>query len=266
MDDTWGCLTSLLVQARRYFRLVLGLLIMGLAVGACQNMRALQEQSRIDQDYLGWIPARIAVLPCMSWPTEAAYLGYRKEQVDPSRLRETCLDFDRFLLLSFRNQPFMQGYSPKFVKEALKKSRLSVRLEDITSMWQASSASCQSDCRKPHELYRQVIRLYPSWQKWLQRLSRSVNLADAVLLPMVAKLGERVYDDRGLWVGEHQAELVMLLIDVRQGNLIWEGHRSAFSAVDAKKREALPSLQWSMLRELLFTELLWKDFPGRQIY
>ena len=115
-----------------------------------------------------------------------------------------------------------------------------------------------------------MIRERTKWVAWLGETSARLKNADALLLPFITHALERRYVDRGLRVAERGLGVALLLVDTNTGELLWSGGRSA--VVPAKRLEAagvageLAPPDWARVEERVYTDDLWRDFPGRQTY
>jgi hypothetical protein len=223
----------------------------------------------VQPDSLGYVPAAIAILPCRPWPPGARFLELPLSSAKDQEIEALCAGLDAFVVKGFTDQPYMRGYSPKAVLRDLEKAGKSALLQSLSDTWRHNETSCL-DCPSAPAYYQASLARRPEWQAWLTQLSESVRNVDAVLLPFVTFAYDKRYEDRGVDVAERAAGVTLLLVDTGRGQLIWAGGREASAPAKrlgrAGQAEALASPPWSQVTERLFTEDVWRDFPGRQIY
>lgn len=183
-------------------------------------------------------------------------------------MAELCAKFDGYVLEGFNSQPYMKAFSPKFVVKALDTAKVETADSAINRLWthRADSGSVTN----PPAYYVGALVNRPEWQLWLSTLSAAARNADAILLPFILYGDERHYDDRGLQVAERSAGVAMLLISTADGALIWAGGREATVPVKRLSvggaAEAAVAPPWENVLERLFTEDLWREYPGRQVF
>jgi len=221
----------------------------------------------VQSEHTGYVPARIAIFPCRRWPARASYQDLPLSNVQDTAVTELCQEFDTFVVDGFSAQPFMKGYSPKYVEKALGQAESAAFTADLDRTWRREAGDCR-DCRTPPAYYKAQVAARPAWRRRLDDVSNHVHGADAVLLPFVTYTTERHYDDRGVAVTERAAGVALLLIDTDTGDLIWAGGREA--AVPSKRfvagdvTNSPPPPLWSAVADRLLVEDLWREFPGRQ--
>lgn len=218
----------------------------------------------------GFVPARIAIVPCQGWPSIAYYPGRRPMNAPQSALELICKKYDEFVLQGFDRQPYMKGLSPKFVEKSLALKKLPLSNEIVGKLWAKKAGPC-SGCANPPQFYTFKIATLPEWEIWVGQVSQAARSADALLMPMVVSLEESRYADRGIVVAERAAQVSLFLIDTASGKLLWAGGRQVFlpekrlssgpGSVDAAGLEPPP---WDDVAARLFVEPLWQDFPGRK--
>lgn len=235
---------------------------------ACTTTKQ-EPQPGIQESFVGFIPARIAILPCLAWPEGTRWKTKPINTADRATITSLCETFDKFTLDGFSNQPYMKGYSPTFVERALTTGGLPSHLGKIAGLWTYNAGDCM-ECTNVASFYRNSIANRPNWQLWLGETSKLVRHADAFLIPTILYAWERLYNDRGVLVVERSASAALLLINANNGELIWAGLRTA--VVPVRKLEAdlnnqsLAPPEWSLVGERIFTDHLWAQFPGRQVY
>jgi hypothetical protein len=220
-------------------------------------------------EHIGFVPARIAILPCLQWPEASRYKSKPLSNADKATFANLCESLDKFVLSGFSNQPFMKGYSTSFVEKSLSAVGQPDRLDQMPALWAHQGTDCM-ECSNIASFYRQSIAPRQAWQLWLSETSKLIRNADAMLIPTILYAWERRYNDRGVLVLERSAAAALLVVSTGTGELIWAGARAA--VVPVRKLEANLNNQtpnppeWSLVSERIFTEHLWAEFPGRQVY
>lgn len=216
----------------------------------------------------GFVPARIAVLPCQVWPSSAPFQTFQSPNVSAEILKDICGTFDRLVLAGFERQPYMKGFSPKFVKKALEEAGHGHILEAVPRLWTPEPPGC-TKASSVTACYAQHLSQIPAWNTWLATVSDAARHADAVLIPLLTHVREERYTIRGLELAERRLGVDLLLVSTHRGILLWAGGRTS---PDATKRltskeplENLPYPAWEDVLTLVFNDTLWRDFPGRQV-
>jgi len=220
-------------------------------------------------DGLAYIPARIAVLPCRTWPEQASYRGMLLSNVSRDVKSDLCKAIDQFVVDGFKNQPYMRGISPTVVLALLEREKEDELLDRIDELWRRQPGDC-SRCTSASAYYNQAIAQRESWRLWLSRFSRAAFNSDAVLIPFITYTHEGRTVERGLTVAHRNAGGLLALIDTNTGTLIWTGGR------EAQARQQKPNAQsgpdeptfpdWPEVISRLLIDELWMQFPGRQNY
>lgn len=238
-----------------------------LNMGGCVHSKNNLETG-VQPSHTAFVPARIAVFPCGAWPSQLHFDNLPTANVDESQIQEICSRFDRFVIQGFDEQPYMRGLTPDAVKKLLTKGNQEELLQQRAALWERKESDCLT-CVNIGSYYQQSIANRPEWQTWLTQMSRAARHADALLLPQVLYVREEKDNKRGALVSSRRAKLALLLIDTNNGGLIWYGQRDAQASdhllADAGN-SAPPPPAWSVLYDRLFTNDLWRDFPGRQNY
>lgn len=240
-------------------------------IGSCATTKIFDEKYGIDAKRIGYVPARIALLNCMVWPTSATKI----EDLAPSNrptdeTTSLCEEFDKYVADGFDNQPFMKGLSPRLVEKMYTNAGLLPEIfTSISTEWAAKDSDCQN-CRTLPSMYKISIKPRRSWQIWLSKLSSATKGADAVMIPLILSTNTRLENDRGMQLSIRSGAIGILLIDTNDGSLIWSGGRQAeviyrafANSVSAKSLREPPL---DDLKRRLLTDAIWIDFPGRQIY
>ncbi len=224
----------------------------------------------IQDGHLGYVPARIAIVPCRVWPAGARFESLPLSSAKDLEMAALCTAFDAQVVAAFEGQPYMKGFSPKFVATRLTEAGRAGALAEIETLWRHGTNDCMS-CSSAPAFYTKSITPRTDWVAWLASFSTAVRNADAILMPFVMYAYEKTYNDRGLVVAERAAGLSLLLVDTGTAELLWAGGRQA--VVPAKRlestsppKEPLVPPPWEVLHERVFAEDLWRDFPGRQVF
>lgn len=224
----------------------------------------------IQEGHLGYVPARVAILPCRAWPAGARFETLPLMGAKEAEVTALCQAFDAQVIAAFEGQPYMKGFSPKFVGKRLEEAGRPGALLEVETLWRHGDNGCAT-CGSAPAYYSQSIGPRTPWVAWLATFSTTVRNADAVLMPFVMYAYQKTYNDRGLVVAERAAGVTMLLIDTSSADLLWAGGRDA--VVPAKRlekasppKEPLAPPPWEVLNERLYTEDLWRDYPGRQVF
>lgn len=223
----------------------------------------------VQPDHAGYVPAAIAILPCQAWPAGARFKDLPLTSAKDQDVQALCAAFDQTVLKGFDGQPYMRGFSPKFVAQKLEAAGQKDALAKVPQLFAHGPDACER-CGSIPDYFERSLAPRPELRAWLADVSRAVRNADAVLLPFVAYAYEQRLNDRGLHVALRAVGVSLLLVDTGRGELLWAGGREA--SVPNQRLEAakvhveleLPA--WEAVGERLFTEDLWRDFPGRQIY
>lgn len=221
----------------------------------------------IQPEHQSYVPARTAIFPCRAWPDGARYEMLPLTSAKEPEIQALCAAVDEYVLDGFDNQPFMKGFTPKFVQKQLDATGKGQLAETLPGLWGHEAGDC-ADCPSPPAYYHRSLPQRTAWLTWLHGLSGAVRNADAVLLPFVTFAYDKRYDDRGLDVHERAAGVVLLLVDTAKGELLWAGGREA--QVPAKRLRSanvtgdLPPPDWKLVKERLLSDDLWREYPGRQ--
>ena len=238
---------------------------------SCVTNQLPDSRFGINPTRTGFVPARIALAPCMSWPDRATKIKAMPLINRPrDEIANVCADFDKYVADGFDNQPFMKGLSQKLVEKLYVASGMTPTIpESVTQEWRSLATDCQV-CPSLPALYTSSIKTRTSWQLWLSKFSAATKGADAIMMPMILSTNTRIQDDRGILESIRSGAIAILLIDTDDGSLIWSGGREAeviYKALaDNTKRESMKEPPLDDLKRRLFTEAIWLEFPGRQVY
>jgi len=238
---------------------------------SCVTPADNDEKYGLDPKRVGYVPARIALLPCMFWPTSATKIIDLPPNNRPTEENASlCEEFDKYVADGFDNQPFMKGLSPKLVERLYSTAGLTPDiLSAVAAEWSAKEDDCQ-DCRSLPSMYKLSIKGRQSWQIWLTKPSSATRGTDAVMIPLILSNNTRIEDNRGILESIRSGTIGILLIDTNDGSLIWSGGREAeviykaFANTTSGKSMKEPPLD--DLKRRLLTDAIWMSFPGRQIY
>jgi hypothetical protein len=223
----------------------------------------------IQPNHAGYVPARIAIVPCQDWPNGSQFKNLPLSNIKKIERSGFCDSFDKFILEGFTGQPYMRGYSPGNVAKKLIDANKADFLSTLPEQWRHLDDDCNR-CENLVAFYGTSIAPRPEWQLWLKDLSQNINYADALLLPFFVHGYERKVNDRGLLIAERSASISLLLIDTGTGSLLWAGGRTAVVTNKVlERRDVMQDLEfppWGQAADRLFVEELWREFPGRQVF
>jgi len=223
----------------------------------------------IQSAHVGFVPARIAILPCTTWPEGSRFKSKPLSNAKADTFNLLCASFDKFVLEGFSGQPFMKGFSPNFVQKAFVSAGKNDHLAALTPLLDRHQTDCM-ECNNIAAFYSRSIANRTPLQMWLAETSTMTRNSDAVLLPTILYAWERRYNDRGVLVLERSASAALLLISTANGDLIWAQSRAAVVPVrilESSLNNQTPTPpEWSTVSGQIFTEHIWADFPGRQVY
>jgi len=242
-----------------------------IAISSCVSSHNVDEKYGINQKRIGFVPARIALLPCMVWPSSATKLRNLPAINRPEdETKSLCEELDKYVADGFDNQPFMKGLSPKLVEKMYSKAGLAPEVPTaIAAEWKSKSDDCK-DCITLPAIYNLTLKNRPSWQIWLTKISSATNGADAIMVPVILSTNTRVENDRGILQSIRSGAIAILLIDTNDGDLIWSGGRQAevnYKAfANSTSGKQMPEPPLDDLKRRLLTDAIWLEFPGRQIF
>ncbi len=223
----------------------------------------------IQPAHIGFVPARISILPCTTWPEGSRYKTKPLSNAKADTFNLLCASLDKFVLEGFGGQPFMKGFSPNFVQKSFVTGGKPNHSASLKQLLDRTPADCM-DCTNIASFYSGSIASRTQWQLWLTETSKMTKNSDAVLLPTILYAWERRYNDRGVLVLERSASAALLLISTANGDLIWAQSRAAVVPVrilESSLNNQTPTPpEWSTVSGQIFTEHIWADFPGRQVY
>jgi hypothetical protein len=218
---------------------------------------ATNDRYGVEEAYLGYVPARIAIFNCQPLPSGLRPADSPLSNIDQATEADICKAFDETVRDGFSNQPYMRGYSSNYVAKALTAAGSLPLLAALPNLWKLDEGYCRS-CNTVARSYRETISDRAAWRQWLTEISQKVKGVDSVLLPYLVYGYQRNYSDRGLELSERGASVALLLVDTASGNLLWSGAREAVVPVPGTN---LPD--WARVKERLFIPALWNEFPGR---
>jgi hypothetical protein len=254
-------------------RVLLLLFTTTLTVGSSSCIRTQGSELKfgINPTRTGFVPAQIALAPCIIWPDRSTKIkGLPPTNRPISETTVLCRELSKYMTDGFDNQPFMKGSTQKLTEKQFLVSKPVLSLADsIGQEWKALSSDCQT-CESLPLFYDSSIKTRQSWQLWLNAFSVSTKGADAILIPFLLSLNTRAGDDRGMLQAIRSGAVAMLLIDTNDGSLIWSGGRET-EVVNRALSNTTTIAQLKMpppedLQRRLMTDALWLEFPGRQIY
>ena len=262
-----------LLRAGRLSQVIILGLVVANSLVSCTSTGSFEENTTdslgMSKGLEGYVPAKTAVLPCRPWPNQARYPRLPLANLNKEATELLCNNFDKSVIESFTNQPYVKGYSPSFVSKTLESKEQSSLIENIGTTWSPTEETHLANLhltniRGPVDYYRSVVEPRPDWRAHLEELANSVKGVDAVLLPLLISATSQERDERGILVYERTASVVALLINTVSGELIWTGRRQASASRQYFKGQSEVELpDWQLVAKRLFVNSLWRDYPGR---
>ena len=242
-----------------------------IGLSSCIRTQISELKFGINPTRTGFVPAQIALAPCIIWPDRSTKIkGLPLTNRPIAETTAMCQELSKYMTDGFDNQPFMKGSTQKLTEKQFSAGKPVLSLADsIGKEWKAQSSDCQT-CESLPLFYDLSIKTRQSWQLWLNAFSISTKGADAILIPFLLSLNTRTGDDRGMLQAIRSGAVAMLLVDTNDGSLIWSGGREtevvnrALSNVTTVAQIKMPPPE--DLQRRLLTDALWLEFPGRQIY
>ena len=241
---------------------------------ACQiSPSHLTQDKKSLENYQAYIPAQIAVFPCMPKTAvqEEAYPFLKKRRNLDLIKGESllCEKFDRYVVESFSSQPYINGFTPELTSKLLsEKKSSSTWHKRFQKIWFHSGLKDFS--LKPAKAwvghYEKYVQLLPEWKLWLQEVSEKTGFSDAVLFPLTTRSEQHTFTERGLYGAKRGVELLILLIEVDTAKIVWQQHRYVSKVSYGQERQGQAASlypEWNLLYARLFTKVLWHTFPGR---
>lgn len=232
----------------------------------------------IEEQYKGFIPAKIAVLPCQFWPQAARYKGQRPSSKKLVKASSLCHEFNKEVIKGFSDQPFMNGYTPNAIAKMVSPSKASSDLSKLQEKlaaftfeglkyWRHQPSLCDKCINVPSTYEHSFIK-NQEWRHWLHEFSRQTQYSDALLMPFILFQNQQKRNDRGLLISERSAQIALVLIDTNNGKIIWSQQKEATANNQNLPKNAehgFPEFpKWAVIYKRLFTKDLWTDFPGKQ--
>ena len=114
-----------------------------------------------------------------------------QESVSLSSVKQRfCDKFDRFIVSSFSNQPFINGYTADLTKNYLsQKNNFPDWFKKLKAIWIKNLPKDEIVVRAKFLLtyYKKYIESLPDWKLWLQKVSASTDFSDAILIPILTQ-------------------------------------------------------------------------------
>ena len=235
---------------------------------SCINQRSNSITHGIKKTALGDIPARIAVLPATYFSPKGKKIGSLPKKTALKKLKL----IDKYIIRSFKNQAYMRGYSPKAVKEKLSSKDSLVTLGEAMSFWNTNNQEPKCyDCKDPVTYYETVLQNNKEWILCLNKISRTLNYSDTVLIPLIHDGFAEQKNSRGVLTSQRTASFSLILLDTNNAQIIWSGgtHSTKTHQIiphnNLNKNKYPPYPEWDIVINDLMNENLWRDFPGRTL-
>jgi hypothetical protein len=223
----------------------------------------------LQSSFEGFVPGRIALLPCRLWPAAGVLASWPTAVVTPRERQDFCARVDQFVLDGFKDQPLMKGISPQLVGQLLERAGRKDLPDQIEQVWRRLPEDC-FDCDRAASFYTHSIRQRPEWRAWLADLGMAAANSDAVLIPWIYYFGEERVNERGLLVSRRRLGAGLFLLSTQNGEMIWSGSRDGLAQNHVLARPgsgaAWPEFPaWEQVYASWSKDVLWREFPGRQV-
>jgi hypothetical protein len=210
-------------------------------LSACVSPEEPKRLLGLSPDFYGVVPGKILVM-----------------ETQPKADAKSPL-LDAYILKSFKNQPYMNGYSPSMINQILADRGKIHLLDELDVFWQGPKEDLLS-------FYRSSLMKKNDWLLWLQALGKETQFADSLLLPFLEMTPIDQKTLGGLWERGYWARVSLLLIDTNSSLPIWVGLQETTLTQKGEGQENTSWPPWKEIENRLFTESLWRDFPGRVVY
>ena len=231
-------------------------------LASCSSLYSESFRSSSALDQLA--PANIAVLPCLSWPTKHAFSSSGPVVYDGAQMEKACKIYDSFILSSFNGQPFMKGKTPRLVQKAMETAGKADLIGQLPNLIEGS-APC-SECEGPLSYFRTILSQDKLFNQWMLEFKKASPHSDAWLFPVIFDHLEVKDQDRGLDRAVRSTKMSLLLMRTFDGSIQWYSTRIGQTSAVFSNSAEFKWPDWSLVYEQVFTDSLWKDFPGYQIY
>jgi hypothetical protein len=236
--------------------------MMGCIVAGCVSIYDDRLGVFSNEDLLA--PSSISVFPCIIWPKKHDFEKLENAKFDSEQALKACNSFDDFILKSFSGQPFMKGKTHRLVQKELTSSGKPEHIRALAEII-IHSEECKK-CKGVQSFYLQSIIKNPAFIPWLEEFKKSIPSSDAILIPVISGHVEWVDDDRALPRVQRKASGSLLLIRISDVSTQWFGRRLGHQSRIFNLDEKIVPPEWPFVYEQIFTDSLWKDFPGRQYF
>ena len=177
-----------------------------------------------------------------------------------------CNAFDEYIVDSFTDQPYINGFSPAAVKQMLAKKNQVHLLDQIKDLWSINydKKSCPL-CQDPAVFYKTILKNNTQWLLGLSNLAKASEYSDAILIPLIYSAQNLQFDDRGLLVSQRKLTTILFMVDVSNGALIWFNQRTATKShkILKEKEISYPDFPaWQLVYDQAFVKSFWQKFPG----
>lgn len=220
----------------------------------------------IQDKFKSYIPARVSVFPCFYWAKYKQAILKNKSDFTKENADNFCEDFDKFVLKGFKNQNFMRGYTSNKVKSLLAKNNKSNYIDDIFAFWKANTKDCNNEkCKTTINYYQKKIRQQEKWLSQLNLFSNATDYSDAILLPFIDFADNSIVKKKTTSNVTRKVSVSLILIDNYSGDLIWASTNVGTISLSVPKKDLYKTdfPKWELLKEKVFSDILWKEYPGK---
>ena len=239
-------------------------IILSFIFSSCETCSESFDKSRIEKDFIGYIPGRISVLKCLDL---ASNLN-KKNRLQKDIINSFCSFSYKKISNDFEDQPYLEVLKYDTVRKNLEHKNKVSLFDTIQSLWEKLTLdnNLLDVANDFSSFYNKVVKVEPSWQFQINEISKLNKHSDALLIPIVFNQYQSQEDNRGLLISTRRLNYGMLLIDIKSYNIIW--FYSDYIVRKAKefrhkKQQLYPSYpQWSDLFEDIHKKNFWVNFPG----
>ena len=213
-------------------------------------------------------PAAIIAVPIFIMPDPSSETA----SIDPSLVITEKLipSLENKIIDSFSHQPNINGYPFSAVKKAIEiKPKLGVwdnldqTMKNVGSRFSSRDIKIRllitPNClarRNFVEFYSYCLAGEPAWLTNLNLLSAQVLNADSALITVITELQDKVVNKQY----QIKGGLAILLVDTKNGKLIWGNYESE-TLINSADKQYFPS--WDDLLNKILVPDFWNNFPGR---
>jgi hypothetical protein len=223
--------------------------------------------SGIQPAYRGSVFARLLFVPVHVQPNPSKKAAVDRAAVASDRVVVTL---EKAVTTSFRNQPGVNGISPKALSDHLSAvpdvltapiNILDKAAERLISGTGDTRELLSRECKERNsylDYFSSCVAPSQEWRDALVNLSKKSYNADAALFVAITSL------EKSRRKGTYSISMgvVAYLVDLNNGRLIWGREAEEILASDPSQ-ERFP--EWQTLFARMFSDAFWVGFPGRRL-